>query len=104
MTALLTFFTSSLYKTYRFHVAVCLFSNWLTDDFTDVVGTSVTNSPNDLRATFLFLPHSDVISDLLLNRRTATWNLYVKFFTGDVSKVSLQSHYSSLNNELRLLT
>ena len=25
-------------------------------------------------ATFLFLPHFDVICDLLLNRRTATWN------------------------------
>ena len=28
-------------------------------------------------ATFLFLPHFDVICDLLLNRRTATWNLFV---------------------------
>ena len=26
----------------------------------------------------LFLPHFDVICDLLLNRRTATWNLFVK--------------------------
>ena len=29
-------------------------------------------------ATFFFLPHFDVICDLLLNRRTATWNLFVK--------------------------
>ena len=29
-------------------------------------------------ATFLFLPHFDVICDLLLNRRTATWDLFVK--------------------------
>ena len=29
-------------------------------------------------ATFSFLPHYDVICDLLLNRRTATWNLFVK--------------------------
>ena len=29
-------------------------------------------------ASFLFLPHFDVICDLLLNRRTATWNLFVK--------------------------
>ena len=29
-------------------------------------------------ATFLFLPRFDVICDLLLNRRTATWNLFVK--------------------------
>ena len=27
---------------------------------------------------FLFLPHFDVICDLLLNRRTATWNLFVE--------------------------
>ena len=28
-------------------------------------------------ATFLFLPHFDVICDLLLNRRMATWNQYL---------------------------
>ena len=28
---------------------------------------------------FLFLPHFDFICDLLLNRRTATWNLFVKY-------------------------
>ena len=30
-------------------------------------------------ASFLFLPHFDVICDLLLDRRTATWNLLVKY-------------------------
>ena len=35
----------------------------------NVVRTSVT---------FLFLPHFDVIYDLLLDRCTATWNLFVK--------------------------
>ena len=30
-------------------------------------------------ASFLSLPHFDVICDLLLNRRTATWNLFVKW-------------------------
>ena len=29
-------------------------------------------------ATFSFLPHFDVICDLLLNRRMVTWNLFVK--------------------------
>ena len=29
-------------------------------------------------ATSLFLPHFDVICELLLTRRTATWNLFVK--------------------------
>ena len=32
-------------------------------------------------ATFLFLSHFDVICDLLLNRRTATWNLFDKSTT-----------------------
>ena len=30
-------------------------------------------------ATFLFLPHIDIICDLLLNRWMATWNLFVNF-------------------------
>ena len=33
-------------------------------------------------ATFLFLPHFDVICDLLLNRRKATWNLFVNYKHG----------------------
>ena len=44
----------------------------------NVVRTSVTYSAIVLCATYLFLPHFDVICDLLLNRRTATWNLFVK--------------------------
>ena len=32
-----------------------------------------------LYATFLFLLHFDVICDQLVNRRTATWNLVVKW-------------------------
>ena len=39
----------------------------------NVVRTSVTHSAIASCATFLFLPHFDVICDLLLNRRTATW-------------------------------
>ena len=42
----------------------------------NVVRTSVTHSAIASCATFLFLPHFDVICDLLLNRRTATWNLF----------------------------
>ena len=37
-------------------------------------------------AIFLFLPHFDVICDLLLNRSTATWNLFVKYITRSASK------------------
>ena len=43
----------------------------------NVVRTSVTHSAIVSCATFLFLSHFDVICDLLLNRRTATWNLFV---------------------------
>ena len=44
-----------------------------------MVRTSVTHSAIASCATFLFLPHFDVICGLLLNRRTATWNLFVKY-------------------------
>ena len=43
----------------------------------NVVRTSVTHSAIASCATFLFLPHFDVICDLLLDRSTATWNLFV---------------------------
>ena len=29
--------------------------------------------------SLMFLPHFDIICDLLLNRRTATWNLFIKY-------------------------
>ena len=42
--------------------------------------TSVTHSPAAR------VPHFDVNWDLLLNRRTATWNLFVKYYmTGDAA-------------------
>jgi len=44
----------------------------------NVVRTLVTHSAIPSCATFLFLPHFDVICDLLLDRCTATWNLFVK--------------------------
>ena len=44
----------------------------------NVVRTSVTHSAIASCATFLFLLHFDVICDLLLDRCTATWNLFVK--------------------------
>ena len=37
-------------------------------------------------ATFLFLPHFDVICDLLLDRCTATWNLFVKIMHALIGK------------------
>ena len=44
----------------------------------NVIRTSVTHSASASRATFLFLLHFDVICDLLLNKRKATWNLFIK--------------------------
>ena len=56
---------SLLYKTNRFQVAVRLFNN----------RSQMTSKCS--KNTFLFLPHFDVICNLLLNRCTATWNLFV---------------------------
>lgn len=71
----------------------------------NVVGKSVMRSLYDSCATFFFVPHFDVICDLLLNSRTSPRKLCVNYFIADVSKASLQSHYdvTSLDNELRLL-
>ena len=43
----------------------------------NVVRTSVTHSAIASCATFLFLARFDVICDLLQDRSTATWNLFV---------------------------
>ena len=43
-----------------------------------MVRTSVTHSAAP-RVHFLFLPHFDVICDLLVNKRTATWNVFVNY-------------------------
>ena len=48
------------------------------------------------RVPLMFLPHFDVLCDLLLDRRTATWNLFVlcnkelqKSFIDDVIDTSV---------------
>ena len=72
------YFNFLLYKTNRFHVAVRLFSN--RSQRKSKCGKNISDTLGCAScATFLFLPHFDVICDLLLNRRTATWNLFVKF-------------------------
>ena len=45
----------------------------------NVVRTSVTHSAIAPCATFMFLPYFDVMCDLLLNRRKATYNLLVNY-------------------------
>ena len=72
-----TFFNSLLYKKNRFQVAVRLLSN--RSQRTSKCGKSISDTISCATcATFLFLPHFDVLCDLLLNRCSVTWNLYVK--------------------------
>ena len=72
------YFNSLLYKTNRFQVAVRLFSN--RSQRTSKCGKNISDTLGCAScATFLFLPHFDVLCHLLLNRRTATWNLFVKY-------------------------
>ena len=72
-----TFFNSLLYETNRFQVAMHLFSN--RSQRTSKCGMNISDIIRcALFATFLFLPHFDIICDLLLNRCMATWNLFVK--------------------------
>ena len=54
-----------------------------------MVETSVTLSCGSC-ATSLFLPNFDVTGDLLLNRRTATWNLFVNYIIKVYSQLSLR--------------
>ena len=78
----------SLYKTNRFHVAVGLFSNRSQRTSKSGKNISYTLACGSC-ATSLFLPHFDVSCDLLLNRRTATWNLFVKYITRRICVVSV---------------
>ena len=64
--------------TNRFQVAVRLFSN--RSQMTSKCGKNkkVAHEPQ-ASVSLMFLPHFDVFCDLLLNRRTATWNLFVLY-------------------------
>ena len=69
----------------------------------NVVRTWVTHSAIASCATFLFLPHFDVICDLLLNRRTATWNLFVNCM-GIPIKSWRRESYGKKKSQLKSLT
>ena len=62
----------------RFHVAVHLFSN--RSQMTSKCGKNkkVAHKAQP-SVSLMFLQHFDVLCDLLLNRRTATWNLFVLY-------------------------
>ena len=64
--------------TNRFQVAVRLFSN--RSQMTSKRGKNkkVAHEAQP-SVSLMFLPHFDVLCDLLLNRRTATWNLFVLY-------------------------
>ena len=67
-----------IYLANRFQVAERLFSN--RSQMTSKCGK---NKKVALEAqpsvSLMFLPHFDVLYDLLLNRRTATWNLFILY-------------------------
>ena len=67
-----------LYLTNRFNVAARLFSN--RSQMTSKCGKNkeVAHEPQ-ASVILMFLPHFDVLCDLLLNRPTATWNLFVLY-------------------------
>ena len=63
-----------VWLTNRFQVAVRLFSNRL--QMTSKCGKKVAHEAQP-SVLLMFLAHFDVLCDLLLNRRTVTWNLFV---------------------------
>ena len=67
-----------MYLTNRFHVAVRLFSNRSQMTSKCRKNKEVAHEPQ-ASVSLLFLPHFDVLCDLLLNRPTATWNLFVLY-------------------------
>ena len=71
------YFNSPLHKTNRFQVAMHLFSN--RSQRMSKCGKNISETFGCAScATFLFLPHFDVICGLLPNRCTETWNLFVE--------------------------
>ena len=67
-----------IYLTNRFHVAVRLFNNrsQMTSKYgknKEVAHEVIAEYVTDVLTTF------DIFCDLLLNRRTATWNLFVLY-------------------------
>ena len=67
-----------VYLTNRSQVAVRLFSN--RSQMTSKCGKNkkVAQEPQ-ASVSLMFFPHFDVFCDLLLYRRTATWNLFVLY-------------------------
>ena len=69
---------SYVYLTNRFQVAMCLFSNRSQRMSKCGKNKKVAHEAQP-SVSLMFLPHFDVLCDLLLNRRKATWNLFVLY-------------------------
>ena len=91
------------YLTNRFQVAMHLFSN--TSQMTSKCGKNKKVAHEaQLSASLMFLPHFEVHCDLLLNRRMATWTLFVlynkelkKSFNDDIIYMSVLQQIMSEN-------
>ena len=91
-----------VYLTNTFHVAMHLFNNrsQITSKCDKNKKVAHEAQPS---VSLMFLPHFDVFCDLLLNRRMATWNLFVlynkeaKVINGDVIYVSVLQQIISKN-------
>ena len=65
-------------KINRFHVAVCLFSN-RSQMMSKCGKNKKVAHKAQLSVSLTFLPHFDILCDLLLNRHTPTWNVFVLY-------------------------
>ena len=68
------------YLTNRFQVAMCLFSN--RSQMMSKCGTCKNKKvahKAQPSVSLMFLPHLDILCDLLLHRHMATWNLFVLY-------------------------
>ena len=72
-----------IYLTNRFQVAMHLFSNRSQMKFGENKKVAHEAQPS---VSLMFLPHFDVLCDLLLNRHTATWNLFVLYNYKELKK------------------
>ena len=78
-----------IYLTNRFQVAARLFSN--RSQMTSKRGKNKKVAHKAQPSVSLtFLPHFNVLRDLLLNRRTATWNLFV-LYNKELEKVLMMT-------------
>ena len=91
-----TFFNSLLYKTNRFQVAMCLFSN-RSQRMSKCGKNKKVAQEAQASVSLMFLLHFDIICDLLLNRRTETWNLFA-LYNKELKKVLMMMSSTCLSS------